>query len=100
MLPAVHTDEELSAVVGDETILRSAAADPAARHGLAGSELRPSPAGSWPDYGGGVEGAPRAGEHLAKRWPVVPLNAQDRKANEAGSLLAGLQALDPGPRTG
>src|ERR1035441_5599278 len=149
MLPAVHTDEELSAVVGDETILRPAAADLAARHGLAGRELRRYPAGSSPVYAvgdqhviklspalPGYNGAAETrvleflqgrlpvatpelhahgeyengwrfilmsqlpGEDLAKTWPEVPLNAQDRIADEVGGLLAGLHALDPGPLTG
>src|SRR5450755_3017950 len=149
MLPAVHTDEELSAVVGDETILRPAAADLAARHGLAGRELRRYPAGSspvcavgdqhviklypaLPGYNGAAEtrvleflqgrwpvATPELhahgeyengwhfilmsqlpGEDLAKTWPEVPLDAQDRIADEVGGLLAGLHALDPGPLTG
>jgi hygromycin-B 7''-O-kinase len=149
MLPAVHTDEELSAVVGDETILRPAAADLAARHGLAGRELRRYPAGSSPVYAvgdqhviklypalPGYNGAAETrvleflqgrlpvatpelhahgeyengwhfilmsqlpGEDLAKTWPEVPLDAQDRIADEVGGLLAGLHALDPGPLTG
>ncbi len=40
MLPAVHTDDEWQAVVFDEEIVRPAAADLAARLGLAGAGLR------------------------------------------------------------
>jgi hygromycin-B 7''-O-kinase len=65
MLPAVHTDEELSAVVGDETIFGPAAADLAARHGLAGRELRRYPAGSSPCYAVGDQ-------HVIKLYPALP----------------------------
>jgi hygromycin-B 7''-O-kinase len=50
MLPAVRTDEEWQAVVWDEEIVRPAAADLAARLGLAGAELRRYPEGSRPVY--------------------------------------------------
>src|SRR5438309_8349658 len=50
MLPAVGTDQEWRAVVWDETIVRPAAEDLAARLGLAGAGLRRYPGGSRPVY--------------------------------------------------
>ena len=50
MLPAVHTDEEWQTVVFDESLVRPAAEDLAARLGLAGAGLRRYPAGSRPVY--------------------------------------------------
>src|ERR1700733_4281354 len=50
MLPAVRTDQEWQAVVFDEKIVRRAAADLAARLGLAGAGLRRYPGGSRPVY--------------------------------------------------
>ena len=50
MLPAVRTDEEWQAVVFDETVVRPAAEDLAARLGLAGAGLRRYPGGSRPVY--------------------------------------------------
>lgn len=53
MLPAVRTDEEWQAVVWDETIVRPAAEDLAARLGLASAGLRRYPGGSRPVYADG-----------------------------------------------
>jgi hygromycin-B 7''-O-kinase len=50
MLPAVRTDQAWQAVVFDEEIVRRAAADLAARLGLAGAGLRRYPGGSRPVY--------------------------------------------------
>ncbi len=50
MLPAVRTDQEWQAVVWDEQVVRPAAADLAARLGLAGAELRRYPDGTRPVY--------------------------------------------------
>jgi hygromycin-B 7''-O-kinase len=50
MLPAVRTDEEWQAVVFDESLVRPAAEDLAARLGLAGAGLRRYPGGSRPVY--------------------------------------------------
>jgi hygromycin-B 7''-O-kinase len=50
VLPAVRTDQEWQAVVGDEEIVRPAAEDLAARLGLAGAGLRRYPGGSRPVY--------------------------------------------------
>src|SRR5690242_4751714 len=48
MLPAVRTDQEWKAVVGDEQVIRPAAEDLAGRLGLAGAGLRRYPEGSRP----------------------------------------------------
>jgi hygromycin-B 7''-O-kinase len=53
MLPAVRTDEEWQAVVWDESLIRPAAEDLAARLGLAGAGLRRYPEGSRPVYATG-----------------------------------------------
>jgi hygromycin-B 7''-O-kinase len=53
MLPAVRTDEEWQAVVWDESIVRPAAEDLAARLGLTGAGLRRYPEGSRPVYAAG-----------------------------------------------
>ena len=50
MLPAVGTDAEWQAVVWDESLVRPAAEDLAARLGLAGAGLRRYPGGSRPVY--------------------------------------------------
>ena len=50
MLPAVRTDREWQRVVWDETIVRPAAEDLAARLGLASAGLRRYPGGSRPVY--------------------------------------------------
>ena len=86
MLPAVHTDEEWQAVVFDETVVRPAAEDLAARLGLAGAGLRRYPGGSRPVYAVGDRlvlklyptlSAPdclieaRVLEYLAGRLPVA-----------------------------
>ena len=86
MLPAVHTDAEWQAVVWDDEIVRPAAADLAARLGLASSELRRYPGGSRPVYAVGdrrvlklypTVSAPdslteaRVLDHLAGRLPVA-----------------------------
>jgi hygromycin-B 7''-O-kinase len=86
MLPAVRTDQEWQAVVWDESLIRPAAEDLAARLGLAGAGLRRYPEGSRPVYaaGGGrvlklypTVSAPdsvteaRVLEHLAGRLPVA-----------------------------
>lgn len=64
MLPAVHTDEEWQTVVFDETIVRPAAEDLAARLGLAGAGLRRYPDGSRPVYA--------VGDHrVLKLYPTV-----------------------------
>ena len=49
----MHTDQEWQAVVFDEEIVRPAAADLAARLGLAGAGLRRYPGGSRPVYAAG-----------------------------------------------
>jgi hygromycin-B 7''-O-kinase len=64
-VPAVHTVDELEAVAGDEAIFRPAAADLAARYGLAGQELRRYPAGSSPCYAVGDR-------HVVKLYPALP----------------------------
>jgi hygromycin-B 7''-O-kinase len=64
MLPAVHTDEEWQAVVFNEDIVRPAAADLAARLGLAGAALRRYPDGSRPVYAAGDRG-------VLKLYPTV-----------------------------
>jgi hygromycin-B 7''-O-kinase len=89
MLPAVRTDEDLAAVVGDETIFRPAAADLAARNGLAGRELRRYPGGSRPVYAVGDQ-------HVIKLYP--PLAGFN---GEAEALVLGfLQRKLPVPRPG
>src|SRR5258705_13664309 len=76
MLPAVRTDEEWQAVVFDETVVRPAAEDLAARLGLAGAGLRRYPGGSRPVYA--------VGDRLVlKLYPTV--SAPD-------------EGPDPGPR--
>jgi hygromycin-B 7''-O-kinase len=64
MLPAVDTDEEWQAVVFDETIVRPAAEDLAARLGLVGAGLRRYPGGSRPVYAVG-------GRRVLKLYPTV-----------------------------
>lgn len=64
MLPAVHTDAERDAAIGDETIIRPVVADLAARHGLAGRELRRYPGGSVPVYAVGDQ-------HVIKLYPAA-----------------------------
>jgi hygromycin-B 7''-O-kinase len=86
MLPAVRTDQEWQAVVWDESLIRPAAEDLAARLGLAGAGLRRYPEGSRPVYAAGgrrvlklypTVSAPdsvteaRVLEHLAGRLPVA-----------------------------
>src|SRR6202012_1844422 len=64
MLPAVRTDQEWQAVVGDEQVVRPAAADLAARLGLAGAELCRYPDGSRPVYQVG-------GHRVLKLYPTI-----------------------------
>jgi hygromycin-B 7''-O-kinase len=64
MLPAVHTDREWQAVVWDESLVRPAAEDLAARLGLAGAVLRRYPEGSRPVYEVG-------GRRVLKLYPTV-----------------------------
>jgi hygromycin-B 7''-O-kinase len=64
MLPAVRTDEEWQAVVWDESLVRPAAEDLAARLGLAGAVLRRYPEGSRPVYEVG-------GHRVLKLYPTV-----------------------------
>jgi hygromycin-B 7''-O-kinase len=63
MLPAVRTDQEWKAVVGDEQVIRPAAEDLAGRLGLAGAGLRRYPEGSRPVYA--------AGGRVLKLYPTV-----------------------------
>ena len=64
MLPAVRTDQEWQAVVFDESLIRPAAEDLAARLGLAGAGLRRYPDGSRPVYA--------VGDHrVLKLYPTV-----------------------------
>ena len=53
MLPAVRTNQEWEAVVWNESLIRPAAEDLAARLGLPGAELRRYPGGSRPVYAAG-----------------------------------------------
>ena len=64
MLPAVRTDEEWQAVVWDESLVRPAAEDLAARLGLTGAGLRRYPEGSRPVYAVG-------GRRVLKLYPTV-----------------------------
>jgi hygromycin-B 7''-O-kinase len=69
MLPAVGTDAEWQAVVFDETIVRPAAEDLAARLGLAGAGLRRYPGGSRPVYAVGDR-------RVLKLYPTVSASAR------------------------
>jgi hygromycin-B 7''-O-kinase len=63
MLPAVRTDQEWKAVVGDERVIRPAAEDLASRLGLGGAGLRRYPEGSRPVYA--------VGGRVLKLYPTV-----------------------------
>jgi hygromycin-B 7''-O-kinase len=71
MLPAVRTDEEWQAVVFDETVVRPAAEDLAARLGLAGAGLRRYPGGSRPVYAVGDR-------RVLELYPRCPLRTSPR----------------------
>jgi hygromycin-B 7''-O-kinase len=68
MLPAVHTDEEWDATVGDEAVMRPGVEHLAARLDLADQPLRRYPEGSFPVYALGDR-------HVLKLFPT--LCAQD-----------------------
>jgi hygromycin-B 7''-O-kinase len=89
MLPAVHTAEELAAVVGDETTCRPAAADLAAQHGLAGREIRRYPGGSRPVYAVGDQ-------HVIKLYPSLAGYSGAAEAPVLGFLQGKLPVPTPG----
>jgi hygromycin-B 7''-O-kinase len=89
MLPAVHTDHERDAVIGDETILQPAVADLAARHGVAGRELRRYPGGSVPVYAVGDR-------HVIKLYPPDAAAAALTEAHVLEFLQGKLPVATPG----
>ena len=70
MLPAVRTDEEWQAVVFDESLVRTAAEDLAARLGLAGTRRRRYPDGSRPVCAAGDN-------RVLKLWPDASAAGSD-----------------------
>lgn len=88
MLPPVHTDREWDAVIGDETIIRPAVADLAARHGLADRALRRYPEGSVPVYAVG-------GQHVIKLHPPPVAEAALTEAHVLEFLHGKLPVATP-----
>jgi hygromycin-B 7''-O-kinase len=88
VLPAVHTDRERDAVIGDETIIRAAVADLAARHGLAGRELSRYPEGSVPVYAVGDQ-------HVIKLHPPAAAEAALTEAHVLEFLQGKLPVATP-----
>jgi hygromycin-B 7''-O-kinase len=88
MLPPVHTDEEWDAVIGDEAVLLPAVADLAARHGLAGRELRRYPAGSEPVYAVGDR-------HVIKLYPTAAAEDEVTEARVLEFLQGKLPVTTP-----
>jgi hygromycin-B 7''-O-kinase len=119
MLPAVHTEDEWAAAVGDEAVLRPAAERLAARLGLTGRPLRRYREGSFPVYAVGdrhvlklyptvtaADGAMEARvlEHLQGRLPVATSELHAHGEDESGwryvlmSQLPGAGAIGAWPR--
>jgi hygromycin-B 7''-O-kinase len=88
MLPAVRTDEEWQAVVWDEKIVRPAAAELAARLGLAGAGLRRYPGGSRPVYAVGDR-------RVLKLYPTVSALDSVTEARVLGYLSGKLPVATP-----
>ena len=94
VLHAVRTDQEWQAVVFDEKIVRPAAADLAARLGLAGARLRRYPGGSRPVYAVGDR-------RVLKLYPTVSAPDSVTEARVLEYLqrqAARRHARAPGPR--
>src|SRR6266487_1813746 len=89
MLPAVGTDQEWRAVVFDETIVRPAAEDLAARLGLAGAGLRRYPGGSRPVYAVGDR-------RVLKLYPTVSAPEAVTEARVLDYLNGRLPVATPG----
>jgi hygromycin-B 7''-O-kinase len=119
MLPAVHTEDEWAAAVGDEAVLRPAAERLAARLGLADHPLRRYREGSFPVYAVGdrhvlklyptvtaADGVieARVLEHLQGRLPVATPELRAHGEDESGwryvlmSQLPGEGAITAWPR--
>ena len=89
MLPAVRTDQEWQAVVWDESLVRPAAEDLAARLGLTGAGLRRYPEGSRPAYA--VDG-----RRVLKLYPTVSAPDSVTEARVLEYLDGKLPVATPG----